>query len=218
LDGVFFFFVEKFYKNCNFFYDLRISIVRSRKGGIQLEDILTRLKYQDETALQYIMDQYGNDLVRSAYLMVKDHQLAEEVVQDGFVKVFEKAHQIKDETKLKSWLMSVVLNQCRSKMRTKRFRLPFIPFDPLNREVEEIEQETPEALYEKMLETDELVSYIHRLNHSYREVVILFYFQDYSIEEMVEITNIKESTLKSRLRRARLKLRHEIEKGDVGIG
>jgi len=175
---------------------------------------MERLKQHDERALQEIMEQYGNELKRSAYLMVKDHQLAEEIVQDGFVKVFQKIHQIQDGTKLKSWLMSVVLNQCRTKMRTKRFRFPFLPFDPLDREVETGESETPEDLYMKMIDSEELSWYIHSLDHRDREVIILFYYHECSIEEIVEVTNMKSSTVKSRLRRARMKLRSEIEKGD----
>ncbi|MYL33837.1 sigma-70 family RNA polymerase sigma factor [Pontibacillus yanchengensis] len=180
-----------------------------------MENMMERLRQRDEEALQYIMNRYGNELIRSAYLMVKDQQLAEEIVQDGFVKVFDKIHQLQDESKLKSWLMTIVLNQCRSKIRTKRFRFPFLPFDPSERDVEAGEDDSPEELVVQMQKSESLVEHIHNLDHHYREVIILFYYHDYSLEKMVEITNVKKSTIKSRLRRARMQLRDRLEKGET---
>ncbi|WP_342346087.1 RNA polymerase sigma factor [Paenibacillus mangrovi] len=88
---------------------------RGEEAGL---DIIPGLKQKDEEALRQLMRLYGNDLLRTAYLLLRDRHEAEEAVQDSFVLAFERIRQLKDDMKLKSWLIRIVVNRCRMRQRT----------------------------------------------------------------------------------------------------
>jgi DNA-directed RNA polymerase specialized sigma24 family protein len=91
-------------------------------------DLHSRLIAKDEEALRMLMNQYGNTLLRTAYLLVKDTYVAEEMVQDTFIIAFEKANQLQDPTKLKSWLTTILMNECRARMRKWSWKNILLPF------------------------------------------------------------------------------------------
>ncbi|MBS3682096.1 sigma-70 family RNA polymerase sigma factor [Ornithinibacillus massiliensis] len=175
--------------------------------------LVDRLKDKQESALIELMNQYGDYLVRTAYLLLKDHQTAEEAVQDTFVIAYEKIRQLEDPAKLKSWLTAIVMNCCRTRMRRWSWKNIILAF-----ESDEIhEDETTLSPEEELMEwiwNANLSEAIHELDYKYREVITLFYFNEMKISEIAEYTKEKENTIKSRLKRARLKLKDILVKGE----
>jgi RNA polymerase sigma factor (sigma-70 family) len=175
--------------------------------------LIDRLRDKEESALIELMNQYGDYLVRTAFLLVKDHQTAEEAVQDTFITAFEKIMQLEDPTKIKSWLTSIVINCCRSRMRKWSFKHIFLPFE--NEVTWETESAlTPEEELLEMVWNENLSEAIHRLDYKYREVITLYYFSEMKISEIAVYTNEKETTIKTRLKRARVKLKEILLKGE----
>ncbi|WP_226038159.1 RNA polymerase sigma factor [Aquibacillus saliphilus] len=179
-------------------------------------DIIDRLKAQEESALIEIMDQYGSYLMRTIYLTISDEQLAEEIVQDTFVKAYKKIDQLQEKDKLKSWLTTIAINRCRSTLRKKKLKL--ISIDESNKQFENNQELTPEEHVLSLLKFKNLSEAIIQLDYKYREVVALHYFSEYSIKEIAAITKSKENTIKSRLSRARGKLYELLEKEDKKDG
>ncbi|MRH43635.1 sigma-70 family RNA polymerase sigma factor [Aquibacillus halophilus] len=179
-------------------------------------DIIDRLKAQEESALIEIMDQYGSYLKRTAYLTLKDNQLAEEIVQDTFIKAFQKIDQLQEKQKLKSWLTTIAVNLCRSTLRKKKLQLLSIEED--YKQFESEPDQTPEEQMLKLLRFTNLSEAIMSLDYKYREVITLHYFNEYSINEIADITSSKENTIKSRLLRARQQLHELLEKEEIRIG
>lgn len=176
-------------------------------------DLVDRLKDKQESALIELMSQYGDYLIRTAFLLLKDHQTAEEAVQDTFVIAFEKIMQLDDQAKLKSWLTSIVINCCRSRMRKWSWKNILLLFD--NDRIREDETAlSPEEELLGLLWNQNLSEAIHQLDYKYREVITLFYFNEMKINEIALYTNEKENTIKSRLKRARLKLKEILVKGE----
>jgi RNA polymerase sigma-70 factor (ECF subfamily) len=178
-------------------------------------DFIDQLKEKDERALMEVMHQYGDYLLRTAYLLVKDFQTAEEAVQDTFITAFEKIHQLQDPEKLKSWLTAIVLNQCRSRMRKWHWKQIFPHFDVMERITSDETVQGPEELLFEMARNQNVSQAIQHLDYKYREVITLYYFSEMKISEIAEQTKTKENTVKSRLKRARLLLKDLLTKGEA---
>lgn len=176
-------------------------------------NLVDRLKDKQESALVELMNTYGDYLVRTAFLLLKDHQTAEEAVQDTFISAFEKISQLDDPLKLKSWLTSIVLNCCRSRMRKWSWKNILLPFE--SDQIHEDETVlSPEDELMKWISNTKISEAIHQLDYKYREVITLFYFNEMKISEIAKFTKEKENTIKSRLKRARLKLKDILMKGE----
>ena len=175
--------------------------------------LVDRLKDKEESALIELMEQYGDYLVRTAFLLLKDHQTAEEAVQDTFIIAFEKIKQLDDPAKLKSWLTSIVMNCCRSRMRKWSWKNILLPFE--NGQAPEDESAiSPEDELLGLIWNQNLSNAIHELDYKYREVITLFYFNEMKINEIALSTGEKENTIKSRLKRARAQLKAILTKGE----
>lgn len=158
------------------------------------------------------MLQFGDTLVRTAYLLLKDQQAAEEVVQDTFITAFHKIDQLKDPTKIKSWLVQITINGCRSKQRKWSWK-HLIPSMNTEREIDESSSFDPERHLLQSDRINQLSQAIHQLDYKYREVITLYYFHGYSIQEIVNQMNVKGNTIKTRLARGRAHLKLILEKG-----
>jgi len=184
-------------------------ILVGREAGL---DVVRRLIAKDESALRELMMAYGDELLRTAYLLVKDRQAAEEAVMDAFVQAYAKIDQLKQPDKLRSWLLRIVANRCRMRMRTWNWRSLF-PFDRVESLAEEAEP-GPEELLLAQWRAERLSEAIHELDYKYREVIALYYFNELSVLEIAEQLGNNENTVKARLSRGRARLRTLLEKGD----
>ena len=180
-----------------------------REAGL---DVVRRLIAKDESALRELMAEYGDELMRTAYLLVKDRQTAEEAVMDAFVQAYAKIGQLKQPDKLRSWLLRIVANRCRMRMRTWSWRSLF-PFERIESLAEGAEP-GPEELLLAQWRGERLSEAIHALDYKYREVIALYYFNELSVAEIAEQLGGNENTVKARLFRARAKLKSLLEEGD----
>lgn len=194
----------------------RLAITYKKKGGVARLHLIARLKQRDEDALIEVMNTYGDYLLRTAYLLVKDHHLAEEAVQDTFITVFEKIHQLEDAAKLKSWLTTIIINRCRSHMRKSSWKnlLPTIDFNLFQLFKENRSSDNPEDFLLQWEGHQQLSAAIQQLDYKYRQVITLFYYNEMKITEIALHTHANESTVKSKLKRARTLLKDILLKGE----
>lgn len=150
---------------------------------------------------------YANDVLRVSYYYLGDRQKAEDVTQDVFVKLLTSAPELVPG-KEKAWLLKVALNRCRDLWRASWARRvvlgsPMIDIAP-----------APGAIDEH-LEQQELMNAIKKLPSDFREVILLFYYQDMGISEISAMMNVPEGTISSRLSRGRKKLEQILKESDV---
>lgn len=171
---------------------------------------MRRLIAKDESALRELMASYGDELLRTAYMLVKDRQAAEEAAMDAFAQAFAKIHQLKDPAKLRSWLLRIVANRCRMKTRTWSWRglLPSEDVEPM------IEESGPSAeeLWLAEWRNERLSEAVHRLEYKQRETIVLYYYGGLSVSEIAEQLSCNENTVKARLSRGRIRLKTMLEK------
>ncbi|MBT2291022.1 sigma-70 family RNA polymerase sigma factor [Paenibacillus albidus] len=175
--------------------------------------IIERLLAKDESALRQLMDEYGDMLLRTACLLLKDRQTAEEAVQDTFIQAYAKIGQLQDPEHLKSWLLRIVINRCRMRQRTWSWRNIFPAaqhVDPLSNGP--VTAEAAEELFIKKWQQGQLTEAVRSLDYLYRECVVLYYYHDMSIREISAQLDTAENTIKSRLSRGRQLLKKALAK------
>ena len=155
-----------------------------------------------EEELLRLMAQYKNDLMRMALTFLKDEALAEDAVQETFFKAYHALPAFRGDSREKTWLMRIAINVCRNIRRDAWFRF-------VDRRI------TPEHLPLQSASPEDraLVETVMNLPYRHREVVLLYYYQGMSLREISEVLGIAASTISTRLKKAREKLRHELEGG-----
>ena len=151
------------------------------------------------TQFEQLYEQYADDVLRMAYFYLADRQKAEDVCQDVFVKLYTHGETI-EEGKEKAWLLRVTVNCCRDLWRSawlKRVVLGAPSLEIMPAQDEGMEQREEKA---------ELMRAVHKLPAVFREVILLYYYQDMGIAEIAQMLKLPEGTISSRLSRARKKL------------
>lgn len=150
-----------------------------------------------------IIDEYLDMLYRIAFLHAKNRADAEDIVQDVLLKLLRNPPAFASKAHEKAWLIKVTTNQSRDFLKKAWLRRSRPLTDGLH-------AQAPEA-------QSEIVSQLMELPAKYREVILLYYYEGYSIGEIARILGQKESTVGSQLHRARKKLRLLIS-GEDGNG
>ena len=167
--------------------------------------LIKNLKKGREDAYIQIVEEYGNRLLRTCYLILKDKEEAEDVVQETFIKVFQKMDSFREKSGLYTWIYTIALNLSRDRLRKKQ--------DILTLEDEWVGNNDVEYEIEKGFDRELLRKELFEINSLYREVLVLFYFEELSIKEISNLLNEKEGTIKSKLSRGRNILKGSLLKG-----
>lgn len=167
--------------------------------------LVKNLKKGREDAYRQIVEEYGNRLLRTCYLILKDREEAEDVVQETFIKVFRNIDSFRENSNLYTWIYTITLNLSRDRLRKKQ--------DMFTIEVELVGNNDVEYEVEKSIDKELLRKELFEINSLYREVLVLFYFEELSIKEISNLLNEKEGTIKSKLSRGRNILKESLLKG-----
>lgn len=174
------------------------------------QEWLAVLKQGNDELLKWMMDRYGNDVLRTASLLLKDSHLAEEVSQDVFLKAYRNIRQYKGTGTLRAWLLKITINRCREKMRLQSWRR-LVFRDQLD--MEKLHTSDLEDTASKL----SMRGCIAQLPYKYREVIILHYYHEWAVKEIAHSLQESEGTVKSKLSRGRRLLRDILmERGWLG--
>lgn len=154
-----------------------------------------------------VIDNYGESLMQLAYTYVKNQQIAEDIVQDVFVKAYEKIDDFRGESSYQTYLYRMTVNRCHDHFRSWSFKnLLFTDRNDNNKRQEySVETEVLSKTVHKIL-GEEILS----LPLKYREVIVFHYYNEYSVNKIAEILEISSNTVKTRLRRAKDKLKEKM--------
>ena len=170
---------------------------------------MERIEFED------IMNQYADSILRTCYLYLKDYQLAEEAMQETFIKFYECYESFRGESKLTTWLMRIAINTCKNYRQTSWFRRVIIGLEGVD------ERNAYKQVEAEIIKKDEatcILENVYQLNSKYREVILLFYYQEMKISEIASVLQLKEETVKTRLVRGRKKLKIIFEEEGINDG
>ena len=173
---------------------------------IEQEELINRATQGDQQAFSEIVDQYSTLMFRTATLIVGDHDIAEDVVQDALIQAWHHLPDLRKAGALRSWLMRIVVNQCISfKRRLARTTL-FIRQTLSEQETDILAQAADD--YKGLMERDwDLARVIESLPTKQRVVIVLHYYNGMTLPEMAQALNTSENTLKKRIQAALINLR-----------
>ena len=159
-----------------------------------------------EETLRRMMTRYKNDLMRMCVAYLKDAALAEDAVQETFVKAYKALDTFRGDSSEKTWLIRIAINTCRSIQRDRWFRF--------------VDRSVAADILPIQSASDEdraLMEAVMSLPHKYKEVVLLYYYQGLNLMEISEALGVAASTISTRLKKAREKLRRELEGGQAHV-
>ncbi len=170
------------------------------------EELLQRIAEGDEDALLRLYDKYGRLVYSLAYRVLQDHQLAEEVTQDVFTRVWQSARTFDPrKSRFTTWLTSITRNRAIDVLRRRRVRgLTGAGEAELNTAITRADERfSPEHHIQTLAVREAL----RQLPPAQREVLELAYFGGMTQREIAEHLHIPLGTVKTRMRLGLLKLR-----------
>ncbi|MBQ6707915.1 MAG: RNA polymerase sigma factor [Clostridia bacterium] len=157
---------------------------------------MNRRDLENEFETKY--NDYGKMLFKIAFLYMGNSSDAEDVLQDVFVKFLSSRHNFKDGEHEKAWFIRVTQNKCLDMLkRASNKNVPIEDIISLN--------------YVENNDMSEIIEKVFSLPEKYKLSVILYYYNDYSVEEISKILKISKSAVKMRLKRSREILKLELE-------
>ena len=168
----------------------------------------------NDYALEVLVKRYELKIINFVYRMVGDFDQAEDIAQEVFIRVYRHRERYRPIAKFSTWLYTIATNLAKSELRRRSIFNP-ISLTLLKGERPSASKKGPEsALLEKEL-GEKIQEGIGRLKANYRVPLVLRDVEGLSYEEISEIVGCPLGTVKSRINRARLKLR-EMLNGYLG--
>ncbi|MBK7712830.1 MAG: RNA polymerase sigma factor [Bacteroidales bacterium] len=160
-----------------------------------------------------IVDRHKNKAYNLAYRICCNHEEAEEIAQDAFLKAYRSLASFKRQSSFSTWLYRIVYNTAVSHVRLKKTELLSLedfPADATDFMGTGISEEEAEAEYRKSLINFAFL----KISEEERSLITLHYYEDMSTAEISEVTGISKSNIKVKLFRARQKMLQIIENSE----
>tara|TARA_R110002096_G_scaffold44524_9_gene119869 strand:- start:21724 stop:22302 length:579 start_codon:yes stop_codon:yes gene_type:complete len=181
--------------------------------------LVRRLKERDERAFSELMESNGDRVFNLCFRLLGNRQEAEDLAQDVFITVFKKIDTFQGDSKLSTWIYRIASNLSKNRIRYLAVR-----HDRSKAEFDETvdasaaaaaltspkQAKSPDAHVEVQQLEGIMQEAIAELEEDHRILIVLRDIEELSYEEICEITDLAEGTVKSRLHRARLALRKKM--------
>ena len=177
-------------------------------------DLLARVAKRDSAALRALFSLYQVRLYRFLVRIVRNEAIAEELVNETFIKVWTKASTFKDQSTVSTWLFTIARNEAMSLLRKKSEAA----LDEDAASQIEDESDTQEVSVAKQDKGALMRACIDKLSDAHREIVDLVYYQEKSISEVSEILDIPANTVKTRMFHARQQLSTHFKRAGIDRG
>lgn len=179
--------------------------------------IIERCKNGCNEYFEILIKKYENMLYKYCFYLTGSCEEGNDLFQETWLKAFTKIKLYSDEYSFKNWLLSIASNTYKDWYRKqKRWSgkiKSYFKSDKMDREMASIpsNQQLPEEEYINKDISNELKESVIKLKTHYKEVILLYYFEEKSIKEISFILSIPEGTVKSRLNQAKKILKEKME-------
>jgi RNA polymerase sigma factor (sigma-70 family) len=169
------------------------------------QKIIEMVQQGNANAFSYLVNKYQDIVFSIALKVLKNRDDAEELAQESFIKAYRSIHSFQGKSKFSTWLYSITYNTCISHARKKK--ISFAQIDALPVSYEETEDSFGDFPEENRIRYLELA--LKQLPEEDHTLIVLYYYEDQSIDDICRITGLTESNAKVKLFRTRKKL-HEL--------
>jgi RNA polymerase sigma-70 factor (ECF subfamily) len=179
-------------------------------------EAIRKLKHGDLRGLEVLVRKYQLEAVKVAFPITNDLGLAEEIVQEAFLTVYQRIHQYDERRPFRAWFLRIVVNNALKAVK-KQDRLISIETDDIDGEKEDekfIAETADERLTFEQFEfsdayadAETIKATLKQLSPEHRTVLVLKYYLDLTDDEIADIVRVSSGTVKSRLHAAKAQVR-----------
>jgi len=169
------------------------------------EELIDGLQCGNDRAFAAVYQRYGEGVFAYCLKILADRQLAEDVLQETFLKVQEQVQSLRRNASFRSWIFRIARNEAMMHFRKTR----------LNGRLADDsvwDEETPHEMLVSAERSEIVNRLLESLKHEYREVLVLLVYENMSYAEIASITGATESSVKSRIFRARKAMIEKLKK------
>lgn len=170
-------------------------------------------KQRNEERQKTIFDMHYRRVFNTAYFVCRDTHLAQDVMQETFLKAFRQEDALDDVEHIGAWLTTIATRTAIDMMRTKRWWE--IPTE--TEYIEGVDHAEPGSVLEQKYIRASVRDEIDRLKPTYKEVILLKYIHGMNEQEIAELLGVKIGTVKSRLHRAKKVFKKNCELNEGGM-
>jgi RNA polymerase sigma factor (sigma-70 family) len=164
----------------------------------------------DENAFACLIGKYRKQVHAHAWRKTRDYHIAEDITQEAFLQVYQKLETLEDSTQFLRWLYKIVNNLCNAWFRKNRIKTESLEETDISQIESEVYSQYVAAEQAKTTaeaQRDLVKKLLAKLKESDREVLTLHYFEEMTSAEIGTYLGVSENTAKSRIRRARQRLK-----------
>ncbi len=182
---------------------------------IQEQEFIKELKAGSEKAFSRLISENQTKVYRIALSIVKNHSDAEDIAQEVFIRIYTSISSFKGNSSLATWIYKITYNRSLDflKKNNKKMKTTKTLDDPEDAELLTLagERFIPEKDFEDKQMKEDIQAALQKLPEDQRQLIELKDIHGFSYEEIMEITGLKDGTMKSRLNRARTSLRKMLQ-------
>ena len=177
------------------------------------EMLISRFQSGDENAYVELVNRYKDKLTNFVFYFLKDEEHSEDVVQETFIRLYEKKHYYKEIAKFSTWIYTIARNLANTELR-KKSRTKIMYLSQMSNYKKDYDLKSSDPELNKNIENEFLMKEIHaaidKLPENYKSVIILRDIQGLDYEQISNIIGVPLGTVKSRINRARLQLQVDL--------
>ena len=177
------------------------------------EMLISRFQSGDENAYVELVNRYKDKLTNFVFYFLKDEEHSEDIVQETFIRLYEKKHYYKEIAKFSTWIYTIARNLANTELR-KKSRTKIMYLSQMSNYKKDYDLKSSDPELNKNIEDEFLMKEIHaaidKLPENYKSVIILRDIQGLNYEQISNIIGVPLGTVKSRINRARLQLQVDL--------
>jgi len=176
-----------------------------KNQNLDIVILLERCKENNEKAQLTLYNQYYKAMFNVSYRIVGDSHLAEDVMQESFLKAFTKLDSFIGNVTFGSWLKKIVINTSINELK----KLNKYQFDSLDEKIEVVDFNEELENYSE-LKVESVLKTIQSLKSNYKIILTLYFIEGYDLEEITGILNITNENCRTMMSRAKESLRKKL--------
>lgn len=189
---------------------IRLIYSSSVEGDDEVEELVLLAQRGDVEAYTNLILEIKNDLYKICKARLYNNDDIDDAIQETMIQSYKQIKKLRDVSKFKHWIIKILINNCNKIYRQKK---KYTTID----EDYNIEKIKLESNIEKMESDVNFYTLIKDLKYEERIIIILYYMKDFTLKEISNILNININTVKTRLYRAKEKIKY-MYNGGVKIG
>jgi len=181
-------------------------VFNQNEHNLTQDQLVKGCLHKNETAQKAVFDLYASKMLGVCQRYARNHADAEDILQDAFIKVFDKIKQFKGEGSFEGWIRKIVVNTALKKYSLIRYDKEITSHESVDAD----QYYTTEPAAYSHLTEKELLVLINNLPDGYRLVFNLYVIEGYSHDEIASLLGIQSGTSRSQLAKARMMLQKQL--------